>query len=473
MKKILIALCGMLLFSVSYAYEPAITQYVVGQDDLNCKEVVFITGEAITMEGTAEITSSKKAKTETETYKYNLSDNNGNTLSREMKYSVTSSEKSNGQITKVWQLEDFAETITINGTTYTLNKYNFSKNRLDDVRAVGTYFAGNINLSKEYSDGSDTGKIKVTGTGSIYGYDTSWAKNETVNMTYTVSNIQDTGSWTGKYKTTTSDTDRKVVSYIANRPTEISFDGGFMLSENNISTLKYYMEMPEFYGTKALDYIVTDEGSFKYESFPVETRLANYSLKGIKGHWGEKALRQAFSLEYMDEWDENTTPDSPVTRGEFAKIMALALKLDTSDKANTNNTATENKVIYKDVPETNKYYKYITALTEAGVVEGIGNSRFQPSAVVSRAEAITMIINALGFQDKAPEPLPLLNFADSSDIPSWAEKYIYMGNKIGLINGDENGNVMARKQLTKAEIASITNNMIKYLIEELGEEYTL
>jgi len=84
-----------------------------------------------------------------------------------------------------------------------------------------------------------------------------------------------------------------------------------------------------------------------------------------------------------------------------------------------------------------------------------------------------MIINALGFEDKAPEPLPLLTFNDSSDVPSWAEKYIYMGHKIGLINGDENGNVMARKQLTKAEIATITNNMVRYLIEELSEEYIL
>ena len=42
-------------------------------------------------------------------------------------------------------------------------------------------------------------------------------------------------------------------------------------------------------------------------------------------------------------------------------------------------------------------------------------------------------IAALCFQDKAPEPLPLLSFSDSSDIPSWADKYIYMGHKIGLI----------------------------------------
>jgi len=475
MKKILMAMCGFLIFSVSYAYEPVITQTVRGQDELNCKEVVFISGKPVTLEGTAEISISKSGKSQTESYSYNLQDGAGNTLTRELSFNVTSEEKSNGQITKVWEVEDFQESIVINGTTYTLDKYNFSKNRLDDVRAVGSYFAGNINVTKEYSNGSADGKVKVSGTGSVYGYDTAWAKNETVRMVYTVSNIQENGGWTGKYKTVTSDTDRKVVSYIENRPTEISFDGGFLLSENNISTLRYNMEMPEFYGNKVLDYVVTDEGSFKYESFPVETRLANYSLKGIKGHWGEKDLRQAFALEYMDEWDKNTTPNSPVTRGEFAKIMVLVLKLDSNSSTGkvTNKVEQEKKVIYKDVPESNKYYKYIMALTEAGVVEGTGNSRFQPNAVISRAEAMTMIISALGFEDKAPEPLPLLTFTDSLDIPSWAEKYIYMAHKIGLINGDDAGNVMARKQLTKAEIAVITNNLVEYLIEELGEEYIL
>lgn len=471
--KFMVLFCSILLFSASYAYEPAITQYVSGQDELNCKETVFISGKAVTLEGTVEIKQSKKSESEKEDYTYALSDEIGNTLSRELSFSVDSTKSSNGQISKVWELTDFSESITIDGVTYTLEKYNFSKNRLDDIKPVGTYFAGNINLSKEYSTGTEGEKVKLSGVGSLYGYDTAWAKNETVNMTYTVSNIKSSGGWTGKYKTTTSDTDRKTVTYIENRPTEISFDGGFMVSENNISTLKYTSEMPEFFGAKVLDYIVTDKGSFKYESFPVETRLPSFTLKGIKGHWGEKEIRQAFSLGYMDEWKENTTPDSPVTRGEFAKIIALVLKLDMGDEKNTTQLEEKQEISYKDVPNSNAYYKYIMALTRSGIVEGTGNRRFQPNAVISRAEAITMIINALGFENKAPEPLPLLNFKDSSDIPSWAYKYVYMGNKIGLLNGDENGNVMARKQLTKAEIATITNNMVRYLIEELGEEYVL
>lgn len=479
MKKFLMLISLVLLFSKTYAYEPAITQVVSGKEELNCKEMVFISGKPTLLEGTVSISESGKGETVTEEYNYNLSDKNGNSLSRQLKFSVSLNKKSNGQVSKVWTLTEFTESIVIDSVNYTLEKYDFSKSRLDDIKPVGTYFAGNLNINKVYNDGTEDGEIRLSGTGSLYGYETSWANNETVSMTYVISASSDTGEgWSGKYRTTTSDTDKKNIIYIENRPTEISFDGGFMISENNISTLRYSSEMPEFYGTKMLNYIVTDEGSYKYESFPIETRLANYSLPGIKGHWGEKALRQAFALEYMDEWKNNTTPNSGVTRGEFAKIIALALKIDVekNDKIKTNNSSTnlvKENIIYKDVPENHEYYKYIMALTEKGVVKGTGNSRFQPNAIISRAEAITMIITALGFEDKAPEPLPILGFNDNSDIPKWSEKYFYMANKIGLVNGDEYGNAMPTKALTKAEIATITNNMVRYLIEELGEEYIL
>ena len=466
MKKFIGIICAWLLISTAYAYEPAIYESVSNSDELNCKETIFISGEPVTLTGTLSISGSGKEASAKETYEYSLSDENGNSVSRELTFAVTSNEKANKQVSKVWKLEEFSESIVVGDKTYTLDKYDFSKTRLDEVRPVGTYFAGNINLAKEYS--YDGGTVKVLGSGSIYGYDTAWAKNETVSMTYTVSNKPEGGySWSGKYKTTTSQTDQKKVTYIQNRPTEISFDGGYMLAETNLFTLRYSYEMPEVYNGKVLDYLVKDEGSYKFESFPIEERLPNYLLKGIKGHWGEMALRQAFALEYMDEWDANDTPNTAVTRGEFAKIMALALKLDLEKK-------TEGETFsYKDVQESNPYYPYIMALTREGVVEGTGNSRFQPNAVISRAEAITMMINALGFQDRAPEPLPLLQFNDATAIPKWAEKFIYMADKIGLIHGDENGNSMATKHLTKAEIATMTNNMVRYLIEDLGEEYIL
>ena len=461
MKKSLIAL--ILLTSISFAYEPVITQQVAGKEELNAKEVVFLSGEPIVFEGTLEYEQSIKDKEETREYSYTLESEAGDTLRRELEFSITKQEKSNGQIVSSWVLEDFSETVKIGNKSYVLDRYNISRTQIDDVKPVGNYFSGNINLEKIYT--ADKDKIKVVGTGSIFGYDTAWAKNETTQMTYTVSSKE--GDWTGKYTISLSDTDQKKIKNVQNSVTQISFNDSFVVLENNISTLKYSSEMPEFYNGKALEYIVKDTDSYKYESFPVENRMASYNLSGVRGHWGEAAIRQAFALEYMDEWQNGvTSPDSGVTRGEFAKIMALVLKLDTKEYA-------EHEMTFRDVTEKNKYYDYIRALNAVGVVSGESSTKFIPNRIVTRAEAVTMIVRAIGFENKAPEALPNLRFADAEEIPAWAVKFIYVANSIGLVNGDENGNFMPSKQLTKAEIATISNNLVKYLTEEITTEYIL
>jgi len=462
MKKSLIAL-SILLINTSFAYEAAITERVAGKEELNAKEVVFLSGEPVVFEGTLEYEESIKGEEETREYTYNLEAEDGSSLRRELEYTITKQEKANGQIVSSWTLEEYSETLSINNINYTLKSYDISRTQIDDVKPVGNYYSGNINLEKTYT--SDNDRITLVGTGNIYGYDTAWAKNETINMTYTVSSKNK--DWTGKYTTTHSDTDQKKIKNVKNSITQISFNDSYVVLENNINTLKYNSEMPEFYNGKALEYIIRDSASYKYESFPVENRMASYNLTGLTGHWGESAIRQAFALEYMDEWKNGvTSPDSGVTRGEFAKIMALVLKLDTDEYE-------EHEMTFRDVFESNKYYDYIRTLNAIGVVSGDSVTKFSPNRIVTRAEAVKMIINAIGFENKAPEAMPNLNFSDVDEIPAWAVKFIYVANAIGLVNGDENGNFMPNKQLTKAEIATITNNLVKYLTEEITTEYIL
>ena len=347
------------IFSISFAYEPSITKQVMGHEDLTAKEVIFLTGTPIVFEGTLTLDESTKTEATTKSYEYSLTNEAGDTLTREIEYTIESAQKPNSQVVEKWILGDFSESIVIGGTTYTLTDYEFSRSEVKDVKPIGDYYAGNINLVKTYE--TENGEIKLTGTGTVVGYDTSWAKNETVKMNYTIQDYEK--SWSGKYVTTVSDTDQKKIKYTENSPTEISFFGSFVMTENNISTLKYTSEMPEIYNGKVLDYIEKDSDAYKYESFPIQTRLVEYSLPGIKGHWGEQELKKAFALEFMDEWDSTDTPDTGVTRGEFAKIMALLLKLNVEEYA-------DNEVIYKDVSVNNEYYKYIRALTEKGVVSG-------------------------------------------------------------------------------------------------------
>ena len=63
MKKFLMLLASILMFSTAYAYEPSITQQVAGNKNLNCKEVVFISGKPVEMEGTLTVSNSGKSST--------------------------------------------------------------------------------------------------------------------------------------------------------------------------------------------------------------------------------------------------------------------------------------------------------------------------------------------------------------------------------------------------------------------------
>ena len=119
-------LTSILIFSTAYAYEPSITQQVAGNKDLSCKEIVFISGQPIELEGTLTVSNSGKSGATTESYTYKLEDEDGNTLSRQLTFSITSNEKSNGQISKVWDLTKFSESITIGAVTYNLEKISLN-----------------------------------------------------------------------------------------------------------------------------------------------------------------------------------------------------------------------------------------------------------------------------------------------------------------------------------------------------------
>lgn len=83
-------------------------------------------------------------------------------------------------------------------------------------------------------------------------------------------------------------------------------------------------------------------------------------------------------------------PNAPITRAEFAAIVARFLGLP-------NMVVGEDR--YTDLAG-NWAAGYICQLTARGIVEGKGNGRFDPNAYISRYEAVTMLNRAL---DRGPD----------------------------------------------------------------------
>ena len=194
-------------------YEGGISGYVPNQDEMDYKEVVLVSGVPTIFEGTVEVKSSGGKEDESTTYSYTLT-NDTNTLVREVSLVTESEEKPNGQTVKNTRIEDFTETVTIDGTAYQLIHYDLTKTAVHENRPIGDYFRGNLTVRKEYAVGSDKIPLIIEGNGTFKGYDNWYTSNETMEMDYVVSYIDKSNpdfSFTGKANVLVSGIDTKKI----------------------------------------------------------------------------------------------------------------------------------------------------------------------------------------------------------------------------------------------------------------------
>lgn len=101
----------------------------------------------------------------------------------------------------------------------------------------------------------------------------------------------------------------------------------------------------------------------------------------------------AFEIIHGKE-DGKYHPEDMVTREEFAKILVTSLKMDTAAKAGLGFTH------FKDVEATRWSAGYIGIAAGHGLIKGYPDGTFKPANQVSYAEAITMLVRALGYKDE-------------------------------------------------------------------------
>jgi hypothetical protein len=110
----------------------------------------------------------------------------------------------------------------------------------------------------------------------------------------------------------------------------------------------------------------------------------------------EDAVARLMALDIISGFPDGTyKPDEPVTRAQFAKIIVSALGV--GEAANYAAGATK----FADVPADHWATGYINVAVDVGVINGYPDGTFQPENQVTFAEAIKMIVAALGYTPKA------------------------------------------------------------------------
>ena len=83
--------------------------------------------------------------------------------------------------------------------------------------------------------------------------------------------------------------------------------------------------------------------------------------------------------------DGTFKPGNPITRGQAAAMIAKLTKMDLTDVENPN---------FKDVSESNGYYKAIAALAEANIIGGYEDGRYGPNDPIKRGQLASILVKA-------------------------------------------------------------------------------
>lgn len=116
---------------------------------------------------------------------------------------------------------------------------------------------------------------------------------------------------------------------------------------------------------------------------------------------GTIALLKTLGLVKGDDLG-NFNPDDTITRAEFCAMIVRALGLENSAGFAAYPTQ------FPDVTPNQAWaYGYINIAVGRGVIKGYPDGTFKPSDPVSQAEALTMVMRALGYKDSLPGNWPL------------------------------------------------------------------
>lgn len=465
---------------------------VEGKNTYDYKEVVFLTGEPIVFSGTLTIKKTAKQdsatgkQTITANYTYKLTNSEtSSTLTKFISYNTVITEKDNGQKIEETSLNGkYTEVIDLDGTTYNLKNYDFTKTNITDSKPAVDYLAGNLWGRKTYSIGADGGTVTIDITGDFYGYNQYWGATETQVLEYMIQSETTKGDsfdkWGGTASIRLSNSTAKQIKYVENEPETISFEGGFVQTQYNNSILQYSSSLPEFNSQGvSTDRLIEKSDSLKIEGFPVKTRLLVPSINHLKGHWAENDIKALYSLEVFKEDSQKFNPKDVMTRAEFADAIVLAAKEVPEDStlvtARTRRTtkSKQEEILspFEDVAIDSKYFENINNAYRRGIISGRGNDKFAPYDYLTMADAITIIIRALGLEALAPAGGVATSFVDDVDIPSYARNHIYVAQRIGLVLGDERGYLKPREYLTKARAAVVINKVINYMRDDLKKDY--
>lgn len=460
----------------------------IEKNEYHYTEMCFLTGEPVKLTGTLTIKKTDKNDVVTSTYTYRASNAESNvTLNRVVIYITERQTKINGQITEATRLSRMpTEIINVGGQTYRLIKSNFTQSTITDPKAAINFQTGEFLEEKVYSIGANQSNdtVTVTTTGRTYAYDQFWSNTETQRLNVLVETEKHSGGkpekWGGAVDMVISSATMHQIEYVENEPFQISFSGGYVQKKWTESTMDYTACFPEFdKNGNPTDVLKTYTGTESLSNPISLTRLMVPDIKHLNGHWAEEPISILFGLEILPGTGEDFKVDRYITRREFVYVLMNAIKdipTDPDVRVSTvaRRTSSKKQVDispFNDIGAGDLYYEEVKSAYQKGITAGNGKGRFGPNDYVTKAEAIKMIVSALGLENLAAYPYTSTPFTDNDLIPAYARNAASVAYTLGIIEADYMGRFNPSSRLTGENLSVLIFDLIEYMGDELIKDY--
>lgn len=154
--------------------------------------------------------------------------------------------------------------------------------------------------------------------------------------------------------------------------------------------------------------------------------------------------------------DGSFGPERGMTRAEAATIFARLLA-----EKNGDNISTVAKTKFDDIPAHAWYSGYVKYLNNHGVAYGKTKTTFAPDDAITRAEYTALAVRFFEvYGDGSAEIMEKYKSFDDVSEGDWAASYIQAAAKYGWVNGYEDGSFHPSRQITRAEVVTLTNRLL-------------
>lgn len=178
----------------------------------------------------------------------------------------------------------------------------------------------------------------------------------------------------------------------------------------------------------------------------------NKSFKDMEKHWAQTEIEELAAKGIIQGiTDTDFDPKGSVTRAQFASMLVRTLGLEGEVTSN-----------FKDVKESDWYFKAVNLAAANGLVGGYGDNSFKPGQEITREEMAFMMAKAFKFLGKEiaiNTETELAQYKDKAELKAWARESIAIVSQQGLMAGQTGEKFVPQAKASRAEAAVVINRL--------------